>query len=76
MLTNLMVGVDILRGDDLGTERGLADPGGAEDEDTHEVSLVMGEVQQTRTAAPAVCGQGRGAEAGGVSPVTDPPPRH
>ena len=42
MLTNLMVGVDILRGDDLGTERGLADPGGAEDEDTHEVSLVMG----------------------------------
>ena len=68
-----MVGVDILRGHKLGTQRGLADSGGSEDEDADQVSLVPRELQQTRAAAPAVGRQGRGPEAGGVTSVTVTP---
>ena len=68
-----MVGVDILRGHKLGTQRGLADSGGSEDEDADQVSLVTRELEQTRAAAPAVGRQGRGPEARGVSPVTITP---
>ena len=68
-----MVGVDILRGHKLGTQRGLADSGGSDDEDADQVSLVPRELEQARAAAPAVGGQGRGPEARGVSPVTVTP---
>ena len=68
-----MVGVDILRGHKLGTERRLADSGGSEDEDADEVSLFTRELEETRAAAPTVGRQGRGPKAGGVSPVTVTP---